>query len=346
MRFIKIFFIIVFCIFVVSLHNSYAQEIKHDSIAVVDYKPAGKDGERFNKGMGQCVDFVKLSRPDLPWDIARDPEKPNEPGKAANMQSVAKEKGFVTNSLPREGSVLVVPEIGTDGHVAIVSKVKEIKEDGSYILTIIDANTKDEANKNKTTWSYIRERDVTINSDGNLEDKMFSKKQGNIKFIHEKKDIYDSKQKEASEYVTQVYKDLGKEPTAEEKKKYTEKLLSGVMLPEQFKNTIGGLPEPQPKPTTAKPEAIAKKPTSEDKSIKILKERVKVLKEEIKRVQTRIQSNPEAWNRVKEDFIKIGITIFNYIMKAQIPTIYIIPKGILPQGLQASALNTLDASQL
>ncbi|NCO68085.1 MAG: CHAP domain-containing protein [Nitrospirae bacterium] len=346
MRFIKIFFIIVFCIFVVSLHNSYAQEIKHDSIAVVDYKPAGKDGERFNKGMGQCVDFVKLSRPDLPWDIARDPEKPNEPGKAANMQSVAKEKGFVTNSLPREGSVLVVPEIGTDGHVAIVSKVKEIKEDGSYILTIIDANAKDEANKNKTTWSYIRERDVTINSDGNLEDKMFSKKQGNIKFIHEKKDIYDSKQKEASEYVTQVYKDLGKEPTAEEKKKYTEKLLSGVMLPEQFKNTIGGLPEPQPKPTTAKPEAIAKKPTSEDKSIKILKERVKVLKEEIKRVQTRIQSNPEAWNRVKEDFIKIGITIFNYIMKAQIPTIYIITKGILPQGLQASALNTLDASQL
>lgn len=341
MKILKIVIVISFYVVALSLQIGYAQEVKIPTFTV-DYKPAGESGERFTKGYGQCVDFVKQSRSDL-LGIG-------EVGTAANMPTVAKEKGFEVNNLPREGSAIVMPDVKIittgeiTGHVAIVTKVEENKN-GLYTLTIRDANAKNDIKYDKDgkiiQGSTVIERTVTYDTKERKVVDGILKEQSNIVFIHEKKDIYNTKQKEASEYVTQVSKDLGKDPSADEKKKYTEKLFSNAVSSEQIKSTIESLPAPQPKPTIAKSETIVKK-TSEDESIKILKERVEVLKKEIKKAQTQIQSKTDAWNRVKEDFIKIGITIFNYIMKAKIPTGIDTPEGFLPQGLQASVLNTLD----
>jgi len=113
------FIVVIFYTFVLFLNSSYAQEVKYPSFAI-EYTPVNKPNEIFSKGMGQCVDFVKESRPD--WKGIR-------VGYARNMPKVAKERGFVVNPMPREGSILVVPHIGLYGHVAIVTKVEE-KGDG------------------------------------------------------------------------------------------------------------------------------------------------------------------------------------------------------------------------
>lgn len=381
MKIFKFMVIVFFYIFAISLQAGHAIEVKAPSFTV-DYKPAGEPDTRFNKGMGQCVDFVKQSRSDLPWDIARLPEKLKEPGKATYMPSVAKEKGFVVNNIPREGAVLVMPDVKIiktgeiTGHVAIVTKVEE-SQGGFYTLTIRDANAKNDIKYDKADkivqGSTIMERTVTYDAKEKKIVDGILKEQSNIVFIHEKKNIYNDKQKAASEYVTQIFKDLGKEPSAEEKRKYAEKLFSGSVPPEQFKNAVKvtelpakqatakiedkhkagtedkgkeKLGEAKEKTTSSTAAASKNTPSAEDESIKILKERVKILKEEIKKAQGKIQSKTEAWNKVKEDFIKIGITIFNYIMKAKIPTGIYIPEGFFPSELQASVLNTLDKDNL
>jgi surface antigen len=233
-----------------SVQTSYAQEVKYPSFTI-PYTLINKDGERFSHGMGQCVDFVKLSR-NLLVGIPV--------GTAANMPNVAKEKGFEINPLPRVGAVLVVPvHTGVPfGHVAIVIGVKKTG-DRSYTLTIVDANSKWDVYssiprrdgtfifKNRAgetvPGSRVIQRDITYtitNNIGEIKDTAFGTRTlRNIVFIHEEKKIYDAKQERASKYINQIYKDLlGREPSDSEKKEYTEKLMSGVITAQQVDATI------------------------------------------------------------------------------------------------------------
>lgn len=278
MKVFRAFIVVFLYILAVLLQTSYAQEVKFPSFAV-DYKPDSAPGERFSKGYGQCVDFVKQSRSDL-LDMGK-------VGTAANMPNVAKEKGFEVNNLPREGSAIVMPDVKIiktgeiTGHVAIVTKVAETKE-GLYTLTIRDANAKNDIKYDKDDkiiqGSTVIERTVTYNIKEKKVIDGVLKEQSNIVFIHEKKDAYNAKQKEASEYVTQVSKDLGKELSTEEKKKNTEKLFSGTMSPEQLKITIKSSPAPQPTPTVAKSETTSAKAAHKEQ----IKDKVEQIKETIK----------------------------------------------------------------
>ncbi|PIX23429.1 MAG: hypothetical protein COZ68_09365, partial [Deltaproteobacteria bacterium CG_4_8_14_3_um_filter_43_13] len=207
MRFIKIFLTIACCVFVLSLRNSYAGPNESGSIAVVDnYKIFGKIGAESRIGYGQCVDFVKANRVDL-QGISYE--------YAANMPKVLKDLDYEINELPREGAVLVMPNIGDTGHVAIVTKV-ELKKDGSYSLTIRDANADDKAvydSKNKIIikGGKIDQRTVTY-KDGVVTEDSIIGDQKDVVFIHEKKGVYNEKKEKALEQVTKVYKNLGKEP--------------------------------------------------------------------------------------------------------------------------------------
>ena len=278
MKIFRLLIVIFLYILAMSLQTSYGQEVKSPTFTV-DYKPDGNHGERFSKGYGQCVDFAKQSRSDL-LEIGK-------VGTAANMPNVAKEKGFEVNNLPREGSAIVMPDVKIiktgeiTGHVAIVTKVEETK-DGLYTLTIRDANAKNDIKYDKDgkiiQGSTVIERTVTYDTKEKKVVDGILKEQSNIVFIHEKKDVYNTKQKEASEYVTQGYKDLGKEPGAEEKKKYAEKLFSGVVSSEQFKTTIKSSPAPQPKPPIAKSETTSAKEARKEQ----IKDKVEQIKETIK----------------------------------------------------------------
>ena len=137
MKVFLIFISVFLCVFVGSLQGSYAQEL---NVSTVDYELVGEPGTIFNKGYGQCVDFVKWSRDDLKEDIGI-------VGIAANMPTKAKAKRYEVNNIPREGAVIVMPNTRVGGvktgHVAIVTKV-ELMEDGLYNLTFRDANARND----------------------------------------------------------------------------------------------------------------------------------------------------------------------------------------------------------
>ena len=283
MKIFKFIVIVFFYIFAVPLQAGHAIEVNAPSFTV-DYKPAGEPGERFSKGYGQCVDFAKQSRSDLA-DMGK-------VGTAANMPNVASEKGFEVNNLPREGAALVMPDVKIiktgeiTGHVAIVTKVEETK-DGLYTLTIRDANAKNDIKYDKNDkiiqGSTVIERTVTYDTKEKKIVDGILKEQSNIVFIHEKKDVYNIKQKEASEYVTQVFKDLGKDPSAEEKRKYAEKLFSGTVSSDQIKTTINSSPAPQPKPPIAKSGTTSTTASLQEQ----IKEKVEQVKEKVKEIATK-----------------------------------------------------------
>ncbi len=149
----------------------------------IPYEPAGNPGERFTKSGGQCVGFVKNSRPDLK-DLGA-------VGTAARMPEKARKAGFPVEDTPKVGSVLVLDKIKykgeLTGHVAIVEKVEPVPDkNGTYTLRIIDANSKADHNKGGN-GSTISRRTVTFDSNKmQINDPAFKKPQHVGGFIGEK----------------------------------------------------------------------------------------------------------------------------------------------------------------
>ncbi len=320
MKIFRLFIVISFYIFALSLQASYAQEVKIPTFTV-DYKPAGENGERFNKEYGQCVDFVKQSRSDL-FGIGA-------VGTAANMPNVAKEKGFEVNNLPREGSAIVMPDVKIiktgeiTGHVGIVTNVKETN-DGIYTLTIRDANAKNDIKYDKNDkiiqGSSVIERTVTYDMKEKKVIDGILKEQSNIMFIHEKKDVYNVKQEEASQYATQIFKNLlGREPNDKEKKGYSEKLITGIISPQQLQSDIKKSPEYQQRINELRKEIVeTNKPSLKDK----IKDKTEQVKEKAKEKIEQIKES------IKEKVNQLKAAIKE--KAASSASINVIPKTILP----------------
>ena len=192
----------------------------------INYNQIGTVNEENPKGWGQCVDFVKYSRNDLK-------ELGIPFGTPKKMINLLKGKDFEVNDIPRVGAALIMPNVGNTpgGHVALVTGV-ERGETGGYVLTIVDANAKGEAGYDEelnevTGRGIIRERTI-LYKDGKTFDEKFTKEQSGIKFVHENLTEYKKKQKQATEYVINVFKEkAGRNPSVEELNMYRTMIFAG-----------------------------------------------------------------------------------------------------------------------
>jgi len=233
--------VVINLIFAVFAVNGFAADISQ--VEGVKYDAdAHNDDPDYN---GQCVTFVKNARPELVFTWGNGYGEKNCDGKCITERRIktAIENGFEVNDIPRIGAAFLInvptKKDGFIAHTGIVTNVKLVEKDGKdfYVVNVRESNYTNPLKMDTRDEIYLPFPDT------------------GWQFIQEKKTDYDAKQQQAIEQVIQVYKNLGKEPSDKEKKEYTEKLLSGVVSPEQIKATV-----------------IAQKPTTEDETTKTLKE--------------------------------------------------------------------------
>ncbi len=233
-RRLMIFYLLFLLSFNIGGQLVYAENLSNVIGSIKEYIPRGSYDEgkgrygEFNKGdifyakfytpesgykeskieARECADYVKLvARPDLEM-----------PGNAKKLLEQAKEdRGFEVNLIPREGAVLILPDLTKDGHAAVVHKIEKFDpKRGIYILTIRDANVHKDNRLDERTIEY----DINTHEVKDPALRSYYK----AEFIHEKKEIFKAR-------VASVIKNIsGVEPKESEIKRYTDKIGKGEIL--------------------------------------------------------------------------------------------------------------------
>ncbi|MCD6540049.1 MAG: hypothetical protein J7K37_05060 [Candidatus Omnitrophica bacterium] len=238
-RRLMIFYLLFLLSFNIGGQLVYAENLSNVIGSIKEYIPRGSYDEgkgrygEFNKGdifyakvytpesgykeskieARECADYVKLvARPDL--------EMLGMVGNAKKLLERAKDPkdgGFEVNLIPREGAVLILPDLTEDGHAAVVHKIEKFDpKRGIYILTIRDAHVHKDNRLDERTIEYDinthKVKDPALGSYYKAE------------FIHEKKEIFKAR-------VASLIKNIsGVEPKESEIKRYTDKIGKGEIL--------------------------------------------------------------------------------------------------------------------